>query len=76
MVGSTLGSYSFGLIFVSARTKKRHHHLARMGEKFRRPAAQICAWGKGGGRLRGGVGAFDWLAGGGGGGGGLKRARA
>ncbi len=27
MVGSMLGVYSFGLIFVSARTKKRHHHL-------------------------------------------------
>ena len=26
MVGSTLGVYSFGLIFVSARTNKRHHH--------------------------------------------------
>jgi hypothetical protein len=25
-VGSTLGVYSFGLIFVSARTNKRHHH--------------------------------------------------
>jgi hypothetical protein len=30
MVGSTLGVYSFGLIFVSARTKKRHHHLSRL----------------------------------------------
>jgi hypothetical protein len=27
MLGSTLGVYSFGLIFVSARTNKRHHHL-------------------------------------------------
>jgi hypothetical protein len=27
MVGSTLGVYSFGLIFVSARANKRHHHL-------------------------------------------------
>jgi hypothetical protein len=26
MVGSTLGVYSFGLIFVSARTNKKHHH--------------------------------------------------
>jgi hypothetical protein len=26
MVGRTLGVYSFGLIFVSARTNKRHHH--------------------------------------------------
>jgi hypothetical protein len=26
--GSTLGVYSFGLIFVSARTNKRHHHLS------------------------------------------------
>jgi hypothetical protein len=26
MVGSTLGVYRFGLIFVSARTNKRHHH--------------------------------------------------
>jgi hypothetical protein len=26
MVGSTLGVYSFGLIFVSARTNQRHHH--------------------------------------------------
>jgi hypothetical protein len=26
MVGSTLGVYSVGLIFVSARTNKRHHH--------------------------------------------------
>jgi hypothetical protein len=26
MVGSTLGVYIFGLIFVSARTNKRHHH--------------------------------------------------
>jgi hypothetical protein len=29
MVGSTLGVYSFGLIFVSARTNKRHHHHQR-----------------------------------------------
>ena len=29
MVGSTLGVYSFGLIFVSARTNKRHHHQRR-----------------------------------------------
>jgi hypothetical protein len=27
MVGSTLGVYGFGLICVSARTNKRHHHL-------------------------------------------------
>ena len=27
MVGRTLGVYSFGLIFVSARTNKTHHHL-------------------------------------------------
>jgi hypothetical protein len=27
MVGSTLGVYSFGLIFVFARTNKSHHHL-------------------------------------------------
>jgi hypothetical protein len=27
MVGSTLGVYSFALIFVSARTNKRHHLL-------------------------------------------------
>ena len=33
MVGSTLGVYSFGLIFVSARTNKRHHH------HWRRPGA-------------------------------------
>jgi hypothetical protein len=26
MVGSTLGVYSFALIFVSARTNTRHHH--------------------------------------------------
>jgi hypothetical protein len=26
MVGIILGVYSFGLIFVSARTNKRHHH--------------------------------------------------
>ena len=26
MVGRTLGVYSLGLIFVSARTHKRHHH--------------------------------------------------
>jgi hypothetical protein len=26
MVESTLGVYNFGLIFVSARTNKRHHH--------------------------------------------------
>jgi hypothetical protein len=32
MVGSTLGVYSFGLIFVSARTNKRHHHhLLKIG---------------------------------------------
>jgi hypothetical protein len=31
MVGSTLGVYSFGLIFVSARTNKRHHHHHRNG---------------------------------------------
>jgi hypothetical protein len=29
MVGSTPGVYSFGLIFVSARTNKRHHHHAQ-----------------------------------------------
>jgi hypothetical protein len=28
MVGSTLGVCSFGLIFVSARTNKKHHHQA------------------------------------------------
>ena len=28
MVGSTLGVYISGLIFVSARTNKRHHHRA------------------------------------------------
>ena len=27
LVGSTLGVYSFGLIFVSGRTNKRDHHL-------------------------------------------------
>jgi hypothetical protein len=27
MVGSALGVYIFGLIFVSARTNKRHHHI-------------------------------------------------
>ena len=26
MVGSTLGVYNCGLVFVSARTNKRHHH--------------------------------------------------
>jgi hypothetical protein len=26
MVGGTLGVYRFGLIFVSAKTNKRHHH--------------------------------------------------
>jgi hypothetical protein len=26
IMGSTLGVYSFGLIFVSAKTNKRHHH--------------------------------------------------
>jgi hypothetical protein len=30
MVGSTLGIYIFGLIFVSARTNKRHHHHNHM----------------------------------------------
>ena len=30
MVESTLGVYSFGLIFVSARTNKRHHHFSKM----------------------------------------------
>ena len=34
MVGSTLGVYSFGLIFVSARTNKRHHHQPRMVRTF------------------------------------------
>jgi hypothetical protein len=29
MVGSTLGVDSFALIFVSARTNKRHHHHQR-----------------------------------------------
>jgi hypothetical protein len=28
MVGSTLGVYRFGVIFVSARTNKRHHHAS------------------------------------------------
>jgi hypothetical protein len=31
MVGSTLGVYSFRLIFVSARTNKRHHHHHHRG---------------------------------------------
>jgi hypothetical protein len=31
MVGSTLGVYGFGLIFVSARTNKRHHHPRGFG---------------------------------------------
>jgi hypothetical protein len=35
MVGSTLGVFSFGLIFVSARTNKRHHH---QGERKRERA--------------------------------------
>jgi hypothetical protein len=30
MVGSTLGVYNFGLIFVSARTNKRHHHQSKL----------------------------------------------
>jgi len=30
MIESTLGVYSFGLIFVSAGTNKRHHHLVRL----------------------------------------------
>jgi hypothetical protein len=30
MVGSTFGVYSFALIFVSARTNKRHHHQRYM----------------------------------------------
>ena len=34
MVGSTLGVYSFGLIFVSARTNKRHHHHPVIGVLF------------------------------------------
>jgi hypothetical protein len=34
MVGSTLGVYSFGLIFVPARTNKRyHHHDLRPGRR-------------------------------------------
>ena len=32
MVGSTLGVYSFGMIFVSARTNKRHHHLGLIAD--------------------------------------------
>jgi len=35
MVGSTLGVYSFGLIFVSARTNEGHHHLVDMAEGVR-----------------------------------------
>ena len=31
MVGSTLGVYSCGLIFVFARTNKRHHHQPHDG---------------------------------------------
>jgi hypothetical protein len=31
MVGSTLGVYIFGLIFVSLRTNKRHHHQEDSG---------------------------------------------
>jgi hypothetical protein len=33
MVGSTLGVYSFALIFVSARTNERHHHQRDSAEK-------------------------------------------
>ena len=32
MVGSTFGVYSFGLIFVSARTNKRHHHPSSVSD--------------------------------------------
>jgi uncharacterized cupredoxin-like copper-binding protein len=33
MVGSTLGVYSFGLIFFSARTNKGHHHTNEISAK-------------------------------------------
>jgi hypothetical protein len=33
MVGSTLGVYTFGLIFVSVRTNKRHHHHVVCGTR-------------------------------------------
>jgi hypothetical protein len=36
MMGSTLGVYSFGLIFVSARTNKRHHHQLARRAKLKR----------------------------------------
>jgi hypothetical protein len=34
MVGSTLGVYSFGLIFVSARTNKRHNIIKAHGRQM------------------------------------------
>jgi hypothetical protein len=44
MVGSTLGVYSFGLIFVSARTNKRHHHHGRSSARAttRQPSTTSC----------------------------------
>jgi hypothetical protein len=36
MVESTLGVYSFGLIFFSARTNKRHHHQGEVKSLSRR----------------------------------------
>ena len=59
MVGSNLGVYSFGLIFVSARTNKRHQHLGGQfaggrPSVFQRSLSLLVrwdtAWGCGGGR--------------------------
>jgi hypothetical protein len=45
MVGSTLGVYSFGLIFVSARTNKRHHHHhEQTGKVVRRAGLAGAEW--------------------------------
>jgi hypothetical protein len=45
MVGSTLGVYSLGLIFVSARTNKRHHHHQHI-ESVRRNLPKNCISGE------------------------------
>jgi hypothetical protein len=41
MVGSTLGVYDFGLIVVSARTNKRHHHQYKIRQCLTRASELI-----------------------------------
>jgi hypothetical protein len=52
MVGSTLGVYSFRLIFVSARTNKRHHHHHHTSERGGKGYCVKGGWREEGERVR------------------------